>query len=117
MTTYKVAELTGVHLDAAVAMADGFTEFHWSDIQQSFIYQSTPQSYSRLPEVDWTLAGAIIERERISIEAVYRLRGGRFHEWNAKSLRWELAGSGPTPLIAAMRAFVASKFGETIDLP
>jgi hypothetical protein len=24
---------------------------------------------------------------------------------------------GPTPLIAAMRAFVASKLGDTVDLP
>jgi hypothetical protein len=24
---------------------------------------------------------------------------------------------GPTPLIAAMRAYVASKYGETVDLP
>ncbi len=26
-------------------------------------------------------------------------------------------GSGETPLIAAMRAYVASKFGETVELP
>jgi hypothetical protein len=36
-------------------------------------------------------------------------------EWQAEEHITCCTGRGPTPLIAAMRAFVARKFGETVD--
>lgn len=58
---------------------------------------------------DWVQGGPIIEREGI---AVY-LYGDS--EWNAHV--GERESVGPTPLIAAMRCFVASKLGDEIEIP
>jgi hypothetical protein len=55
---------------------------------------------------DWLAAGPIIEREGISLY----LYGGS--EWNAHVGGKE--SIGPTPLIAAMRCYVASKMGDEV---
>jgi hypothetical protein len=64
------------------------------------------------PSTDWAHGGPIIERERITLEE-------HAGEWCAYvRMQWgpgampegsDGVGYGPTPLIAAMRAFVASK--------
>jgi hypothetical protein len=63
--------------------------------------------------LDWALCGPIIEREGIAIR---RLRHGA---WMASdSTEYGNFGpDAPTPLIAAMRCFVASKLGEEVDVP
>jgi hypothetical protein len=63
----------------------------------------------------WEQAGPIIERERISIE----IAGSG---WMAvvndtfSSITYPRSSIGITPLIAAMRAFVKSKFGDTVEV-
>lgn len=75
------------------------------------------------PSTDWADGGPIIERERIGLwagESPYHgtpAPSGWFAEAAGRRSRWETKGSGPTPLIAAMRAYVASKFGAEVDLP
>jgi hypothetical protein len=60
---------------------------------------------------DWAQGGPIIERERITIE------------WEGDPDSWcacimaDQEVYGPTALIAAMRCYVASKMGDTIDIP
>lgn len=104
----KTSELTGAALDWAVARIEGFPAdtARFIDI---FIYQNrTGQGYcySR----DWSLAGPIIERERID------LRGDGDGGWVAyDNLNPEQAG--PTPLIAAMRCYVASMLGDEVTIP
>lgn len=69
---------------------------------------------------DWSKGGPIIEREEIGIRRNAPCSTGR--EWEAfgsitakgAGYRW---GYGRTPLIAAMRCFVASKLGEEVDIP
>ncbi len=73
------------------------------------------------PSTNWRDGGQIIERERIGFDWIET-------EWTAwinsddstvdECLR-SLASiqSGPTPLIAAMRAYVASKLGDEVELP
>ena len=56
-----------------------------------------------------SLLEAIFEREKISLLRVTQPGGD--DEW----LAWKM--SGPTALVAAMRAYVASKIGEKVDLP
>jgi len=94
----KTSELEGDYLNLAVAKAEGAT-YHgpaWS-------------KYS----TDWSQAGPIIERERITIDA--REHGAL---WVAHSRQVGQNGiTGPTPLIAAMRCYVASKLGDNIELP
>lgn len=68
-----------------------------------------PKCYS--PYMGWGMLGPIIEREKISIrqwedEVHAYMPGG---EWSR--------GSGPTPLIAAMRCYVASKLGDEVEIP
>lgn len=69
----------------------------------------TPEPYS----TDWSLAGPIIEREGI---ATGRPSGRHWAAWDmslAATDKW----FGPTPLVAAMRCFVASKLGDEVDVP
>jgi hypothetical protein len=61
---------------------------------------------------DWAFGGPIIEREKINLR--YDDEDG---EWVAG---WECtvnSGWGDTPLIAAMRCYVASKLGDEVELP
>lgn len=68
------------------------------------------------PSSVWSDGGPIIERERVTVMSP---KGGRF-DWLAEIIQGEHFAfqNGPTPLIAAMRAYVASKFGEDVpDAP
>ena len=89
----KTSDLTGAALDWAV---------HYAIHGECGGY--SPYEYS----TDWAQGGPIIEREGI---ALY-LYGP--DKWNAMT---EKEYQGPTPLIAAMRCYVASKLGDEIDLP
>jgi hypothetical protein len=120
---HKTADLDGPLLDAAVAKAEGFTEFWWSESRGCFVYQAGPQHHLPLPSMkEWGNAGPIIEREHIRLE--WTPGGGYFMGVKQDAPHWiartHLANHneiGATPLIAAMRAYVASKFGEEVGLP
>lgn len=107
----RVKDLEGAALDWAVARIEGFPAdtARFIDI---FIYQNrTGQGYcySR----DWSLAGPIIEREDIALRPQAQSEG-----WFAHKVWGEQGESvGPTPLIAAMRCYVASKLGDEIEVP
>ena len=60
---------------------------------------------------DWAQGGPIIEREKISLQAID-------DRWDAvKTIMPFVAKYGPTPLEAAMRCYVASKLGDEIEIP
>ena len=65
--------------------------------------------------LNWGRCGPIIERENI---AIYRAVG---RGWCATNSRWDSfkksEWAGPTPLIAAMRCFVAIELGDEVDVP
>lgn len=61
---------------------------------------------------DWSQGGPIIERERIGLGFGVGIDSNR---WEAGYITPE--ETGPTPLIAAMRCYVASKLGDTVDVP
>lgn len=65
------------------------------------------------PSTDWAQGGPIIEREQIGIE----WNVDPINHWVATDDFWESAYVGPTPLVAAMRAFVASKLGDEVEVP
>lgn len=103
---HKTAELTGLDLDYAVCMAAGLLRM--TNGSKEF------QVGSLSPSTDWRIGGPIIERERISLEG--RDRSGRpVDEWVAKLVL--PLNFGQTPLIAAMRAYVAAKLGDEVELP
>lgn len=103
----KTNELTGAALDWAVAKCEGFK------------YPNDPVFK---PSTNWAHGGPIIERERIF------LKPSKLSPTTAKRIAWGAHGfygnteqkvhrHGPTPLIAAMRCYVASKLGDEIDVP
>jgi hypothetical protein len=61
---------------------------------------------------DWSLAGEIIEREGINLDNY--AKNPQWSAWTPAPEResGEAQAFGPTPLIAAMRCYVASKQGE-----
>ena len=97
----KTTELQGAALDWAVAkceVGDAITEI------------DDPHFYS----TDWALAGPIIERDIAKVE--------RFSDalWEATAYTkdaQDIVQSGPNPLVAAMRCYVASKMGDEVELP
>ena len=100
----KTSELTGAALDWAVAKCEGVL-MRW----ERSTHDEAPLEYS--PSTDWAQGGPIIERE--GIELLCETVGFRWVAMPQKGPEW----SGPTPLIAAMRCYVASKLGDEIELP
>ena len=107
----NVDSLIGTALDWAVATAD-------NPNKEQYVLDIV--CFGFRPSTDWSDGGPIIERERITIETY-----GDYPNWVA-SLTYEekefdgIARAevrGPTPLIAAMRAYVASKMGDEIEVP
>lgn len=95
MKSIKVSELSGVALDWAVGKAEGLNDW------------LIPVNYCG----KWEHGGPIIEREKI--ETTYQ-----------SDVKWQ-AGKyptiddlhcGSTPLIAAMRCYVASRLGNTVEI-
>lgn len=116
----KTQDLTGAALDWAVAKAsqpvysdaalvvavrggyDGIGNFH--------------EPFS--PSTDWAQGGPIIER----------IKGLEFKHWleskpesccevHIHNYEGDWVAFGPTPLIAAMRCYVASKLGDEVEVP
>jgi hypothetical protein len=99
----KTSELQGAALDWAVAKCEGL------DYWQPEIGPSQPD-YS----TDWAQGGPIIEREGIHIKK-------HPSDWIAlpydSVFSEEAYQQGPTPLIAAMRCYVASQLGDEVSIP
>ncbi len=124
----RTSELTGPALDWAVAQV-----VH-ADLQRTYgepvfdpktkrIYQTQGLrqigvNYS--PSTNWAQGGLLIEQEGISL---------RYLPITDDPFRWVATEKpsmkhpkpqgvyGPTPLIAAMRCFVASNLGDTVEVP
>jgi len=93
----KTNELTGKALNWAVGKAEGLDDW------------LAPVNYCGM----WEHGGPIIEREVICLWP-------ERYDWEAKIQtapgEW-LAEWDESPLVAAMRCYVASKLGDTVDIP
>jgi hypothetical protein len=116
-------ELEGQELDAGVASALGMETSIRNDSGPVFKTYQTPEwlEVSALedgrygdnfqPSTAWQHGGPIIERERINIEwdwVMEKWLAGLDHAALPNGVQRSFA-SGPTPLVAAMRAFAASR--------
>jgi hypothetical protein len=113
----KTNELRVAALDWAVAEAEGFFKKDMASIRDGKVDVFYFDGYE--PSNDWALGGAIIERERISIENVEGLywTAGLTHR-DEEYGGWRRAyAQGDTPLEAAMRCYVASKLGNEVEIP
>lgn len=105
----KTQELTGAALNWAVAKCEGIVS--GDDLDTGFIKE---RGYT--PSREWSQAGPIIERERIEVFYI-RTDDDNEPEWGASKYGTLVEQSGPTPLVAAMRCYVASKLGDEVEIP
>lgn len=97
----KTSELQGAALDWAVAKAERRTIDYFRGIYK--------------PSTDWAQGGPIIEREKVDLSWDVEL--AHKDGWWRAEIDAIHEGDGPTPLIAAMRCYVASKLGDEIEVP
>lgn len=121
----KASELTGAALDWAVATAlgrvprydmesHGKTWWGWWLSGAGHDYQEMP-SYS----TNWGYGGPIIEREKIDCIAEPNGKDVWMGQLYTSRLQGQrvVRAYGPTPLVAAMRCYVASKLGSEVEIP
>lgn len=138
----KTSDLNGRALDLAVALCEGGTGLWYDTVATWWIKiagedraLSKGWSQSFNPSTNWAQGGPIIERARITVSPYSH------DEFNDDGVEWlailtdpeafvgannydtvfELCGQftcrGLTPLIAAMRCYVASKLGDEVEVP
>ena len=107
----KTSELQGAALDWAVAQAEGNVRLQY-DNREGLIINNVLGWIPYRPSVAWQQGGPIIEREKMTVES---LDTG----WLATRIEHPAFSEeqGPTPLIAAMRCYVASKLGDEVEVP
>ena len=131
----KVSEASGPVLDWMVAKAEGrlgawiqdelrpgtsIKDIDFDDLRRLMVYvpgrRRDPYTEWK-PSTNWSQGGPIIER---LIAEGFELKTATF---SAKFQCYRITGDfitsgfGPTPLIAAMRCFVASELGDEMDVP
>lgn len=114
----KTSEARGAVLDWLVATAKGFSPVFEHTLYDPIIYLSKMQKQeedSYAPSRRWSEGGAVVEYEHINIE--YRAPFGWWAAWVRGGTEDEYGCTGPTPLVAAMRCFVASRLGDEVDVP
>lgn len=141
MPTIKTEDLTGAALDWAVAVAEGkdhSTDKDWGNAlvndlgRCSIAHRNWNGAKYFEPSKNWGHGGPIVERENIGLlpptHRVHR-NGGNSPGWGPSGIwsatTWHAGVNGKRsvawhetdPLIAAMRCYVESKLGESIDVP
>lgn len=120
----KTKDLNGLALDWAVAQVLG-VKVRLDPCYESALCFSTSRDATRfggtwvfIPSRDWRQGGPIIEREAYNL---FRHNGGT--EWccacNVPRDGYTaiVTADGTTPLVAAMRCYVLSRLGDTVDIP
>jgi hypothetical protein len=113
----NVNELTGSKLDWAVSKCDNTV---WDDPEvELYLFLKNHDNGFHYYSTNWAQGGPIIEREKLELRC-------NDYEWQAFCFGFPVSrahsgtrtwAAGPTPLIAAMRCYVASKLGDEIDIP
>ena len=104
----KTNDLTEAALDWAVAKCEGVG--YW-DKPAKFVERYQRMNFCLFSR-DWKLGGAIIERESINL-----WRENARARWCASADEDKPDYWATSPLIAAMRCYVASRLGDEIEIP
>ncbi len=126
----KTSELSGAALDWVVAKCEGWEAGKYmmspelrKDVNGRIVGIRVPNNREYVwwkPSTDWAQGGPISEREKLCVGT--RHTSDEIH-WGDEVLCWARTTTGgylkygPTPLIAAMRCYVASKIGDEIEVP
>jgi hypothetical protein len=129
----KTSELIGPALDWAVAKCVGLGKLHYIDVVGRVSTLKTAVMVWSMelpgdghgdkfsPSTDWAQGGPIIERECICTYAAgaCSIAPKNPDYWEAEMLETDGVRTeyGPTPLVAAMRCYVASQLGDEVDVP
>jgi hypothetical protein len=112
----KTSELQGSALDWVVAkcLPDDTARIYFDEQTGEKLFLDDWEVPEFSPSIDWAQGGPIIERDIAKIE--------RFSEalWEATAYTknaQDIVQSGPNPLVAAMRCYVASQLGDEVELP
>ena len=110
MTKVAASALTGAALDWAVAKCEGMSRLD---------ERVTPEGVSWAgdffqPSKRWSEGGPIIEREKIQVNPSISSDAWGAANPSKDQCVWVWA---ETPLIAAMRCYVASRLGEEVEVP
>lgn len=105
----KTSELTGAALDWAVAEIEWAA--HDSETNVLMVTVGDDNGWKFKPSSDWSQGGPIIEQEMLTVGPA-KHQGYMAWAWPKNQGYW-----GDTPLIAAMRCYVASKLGDEVDVP
>ena len=115
----KTSDLTGAALNWAVAKCE-FPEPDLAPITWlCYITEGVcDRGWVFKPSADWAQAGPIIEREGVGLMKT-EMGSGEWEacKWIDPDKHMPLIECGPTPLIAAMRCYVASRLGDEVDIP
>ena len=119
MKTVKVAEATNEQLDWLVAVCEGYKPQHC--FGKVFVGGDYHED-SFEPSTNWAHIGPIIDREGVHLFQPVDSHFKPLSVWVA-SLPYNATSTlkrcsyGPTPLIAVARCYVASKLGDTAEVP
>jgi hypothetical protein len=113
----KVSQAEGATLDWLVAKCEGVElldphDNKW-ELCWTLLADNSGDYYA--PSNDWAQGGPILTRERIQIQI--DAQGNYFAVQWIKGIGYGPRVDGPTPLIAAMRCYVASKLGDEVEIP
>jgi hypothetical protein len=115
MKTVNTCELIGPALDWAVAKSCG--DEHWTSGRNPDWFAWRMRNWK--PSTDWAQGGPLIEKYVVSIE--FGKNQDDFPGWSAivgpVTYMQEPDAFGSTPLVAACRAIVTAKLGETVQIP
>lgn len=125
----QTKSLTGAALDWCVAKCERYEAE--PQIDEGFWLEhatATPTYlHNYTPSTDWAQGGPLIQRERINVGNYHMANAARvegatnpmfaFRAYPFGSINSADDSYGPTPLIAAMRCYVASKLGAEIEVP
>lgn len=116
----KTSELRGAALDWVVAKCEGTLGYYVQpNIKRGTTkWEIIPQT--RRYSTNWTHTGTIIDREMrkfgFDLWSGAHVPPGQFAATYCRGVPDSYV-YGPTPLIAAMRCYVASKLGDVVEIP
>lgn len=110
--TLPVSELKGVQLDWAFAMACGAVLEYLRIHPDNFVFEKG-ESFPKIWETKPHITLDFIYREKIS---VYETETPK-NKWLAESHTKVSSIPSDTPLIAIARCYIASKLGESVEVP
>jgi len=118
----KVSELTGHTLTWAVGLCETQANMDVSLVKNGKpgLWITALDPTLGLRELnyydDWEQVGPIIEREEISINPHYSQGWSAYYQYRQNPGAFK-SSYGPTPIIATMRCYVASKLGDKVEIP